>query len=136
MTDDEIRAGIARQGALATIGVEVAEIAEGRVALRFRHAPGLTQQDGFVHAGILTTVVDTACGFAAATRMAPARNVLTIEFKVNFLRPASAATYLCTGRVIRAGRTITVCEGVVADEATGVEIARMQATMIAVDAAG
>lgn len=136
MTEDEIRTAIARQSALDTIGVTVAEIGDGRVVLRFVHAAHLTQHHGFIHAGILTTVVDTACGFAAATRMPTGRDVLTIEFKVNFLRPAKADVYLATGHVVRSGRTITVCEGAVTDEASATEIARMQATMMAVDPPG
>ncbi len=133
MTEDEIRASVAGQGALRTIGVVVERVEEGRVYFLFDHADAIAQQDGFVHAGMMTAAVDSACGYAAATRMAPGRNVLTIEFKVNFLKPARAARYRCEGLVLRAGRTITVCEGRVTDAAAGTEFARMQATMIAVD---
>ena len=132
MTEAEIRRALARAGAGTTIGIEPVEIARGRVVLAFAAAAHLTQHHGFVHAGVLTTVVDSACGFAAATLMAPGAEVLTVEFKVNFMAPATGERFACTGEVIRAGRTLTVCEGRAVDEATGREVARMQATMMAV----
>ena len=130
MDEGEVAEGIARSGALAAIGVTVEEVRQGRVRFSFAAAPSLTQQDGFVHAGVMTTVVDSACGFAAATLMPPGSRVLTVEFKVNFMAPAAGSRFVCTGTVIRAGRTLSVCEGRVEDAETGREVARMQATMM------
>jgi uncharacterized protein (TIGR00369 family) len=86
-----IRASFARQGAMATIGAELADIAAGRVAISLAIAPRLSQQHGFLHAGVVVTALDSACGYAALTLMPADMEVLTAEFKVNLLAPASGA---------------------------------------------
>ncbi|HTD60686.1 MAG TPA: PaaI family thioesterase, partial [Gemmatimonadaceae bacterium] len=93
----------------------------------------LTQQHGFLHAGVVTSIIDSACGYAALTLMPPDRAVLSVEFKVNLIAPAQGAIFEARGRVVRAGRTLTVCTGdlrVVGSESV---VAMMQATMMAVD---
>jgi len=75
----------------------------------------LTQQDGFLHAGIITSIIDTACGYAASTLMSSSSGVLSVEFKVNLLSPAVGERFAARGRVLRAGRTLTVCQGAIDD---------------------
>ena len=108
----------------------------GRLINALLPRPELTQQHGFIHAGALTTVVDSACGYAAMTVAPAGHDVLTVEFKVNFLRPASADRFVAVGKVKKAGRTLTVCEGeVVAERGSKRDtIAVMLATIINVPA--
>jgi len=96
-----------------------------------------TQHDGYLHAGIVTAVVDNACGYAAYTLMPEASSVLTVEYKVNFLRPAKGDRFVGIGRVVKPGRTFTVCNGeVLAEQGEGTKlIATMQATMLAIPSA-
>jgi uncharacterized protein (TIGR00369 family) len=130
----EGRAIFTAQTTMHTLGATLAHIApaEADIVLPFRD--DLLQQDGFIHAGILTTVVDTACGLAAFTLMPPNSRVLTIEYKVNFMSPAIGEQFICQGRVVRAGRTITVCRGDVLATNDGNEklVATMTATMISI----
>jgi len=94
----------------------------------------LTQQHGYIHAGIITTVVDSACGYAAYTLMPAESEVLTIEYKVNFMFPAKGGRFKGVGRVLKPGRTITVCSGDVIAFDNGKEkiVTTMLATMISV----
>ena len=130
--ENEIKESFSRQGLMQLYRAELVEIAEGRVSIKCPYSKELTQQDGFFHAGVLTSLVDTACGYAAFTRMPEGANVLSIEFKVNFMRPAKGAYVTAVGEVLRAGRQITVCEGTVYDERDRA-VAKMQATMITVE---
>ena len=129
---ERIRASFARQGAMDTLGAELTAIAPGEVVIEFDHQPALTQQHGYIHAGMLTTVVDNACGYAACSLMPADRDVLTIEFKVNFVAPAKAPRYRAVGSVVRAGRRVSVCRGdVIALSEDGEQlIATMLATLI------
>lgn len=129
----EIRASFARQTFMQTLGAELEVVEDGRVVIGFDHGPGLLQQHGFVHAGAVTAVVDSACGYAAMTMMGAGKGVVTVEFKVNFMAPAASGRFVCEGLVVRSGKTISVCEGKVTSRASGKEIARMQATMMTVD---
>ena len=134
--DDDWKArcieGFHHQAVMETLGVDIADLAPGRVVLEMPFNPEFTQHHGFLHAGSVTTVLDSACGFAAYTLMAPRREVLTVEFKVNFTAPARGEVFRFEGAVVRAGRTLTVTRGTAF--ADGVAIAEMQATMMAVDA--
>ena len=106
------RASFARQAAMATLGVRAgSRSAPGGVHLLLPHRADLTQQHGFVHAGIVSTALDSACGYAAFTLMPADAAVLTIEFKVNLLAPARGPLLRFEGRVIKAGRTISVVDG-------------------------
>jgi uncharacterized protein (TIGR00369 family) len=134
-TEQRIRQSIGRQTLLATLGVAIAELSSGRVVLDLPYRADLCQQHGYVHAGAITTLADSACGYAAATLMPADRDVLTVEFKVNLLTPARGERFRATAEVIRAGRTLTVCSAEVVAWSDGAQhrpIALMQATMMAV----
>ena len=105
------RESFARQPAMATLGVSVEEVGAGRVVLAMAHRADLTQQHGFLHAGMVATALDSACGYAAFTLMPVAAGVLTIEFKINLLAPARGPLMRFEGQVKKAGRTISVVEG-------------------------
>ena len=96
---------------MATLGAELADIASGRVAIALPIEPRLSQQDGFLHAGVVVAALDSACGYAALTLMPDEAEVLTVELKVNLLAPASGERLVAEGEVLRAGRTLTVCRG-------------------------
>jgi uncharacterized protein (TIGR00369 family) len=123
-----------QQTIMAAIGASVRSVAPGAVEIELPFRADLCQQDGFLHAGIVTTIVDSACGFAAYTLMPDGARVLSVEFKINFLAPAVGDRFIARGRVARAGRTITVCTGEVVALTGDTErsIALMQATMMAV----
>ena len=100
-----------RQNAMKTLGATLTCVAAGEVSIGFDFDPKLTQQHGFIHGGIVATVLDSACGYAAFSLMPPNAAVLTIEFKINLLSPAQGEWFEATGRVKKAGRTVTVTEG-------------------------
>ena len=106
-----IRRSFARQGYMATIGAELVHVAEGEVDIALPFSDQLTQQDGYLHAGVVAGAADSACGYAALTTMDAAAEVLTVEFKINLLAPAAGEGLLARGRVVRAGRTLVVCRG-------------------------
>lgn len=106
-----VRASFAQQAVMRTFGAELERVAPGEVDVRLAFRPELTQQHGFLHAGVVSAVVDSACGYAALTLMAPDAAVLTVEFKVQLLAPARGAWFRALGRVVRAGRTLTVVTG-------------------------
>ena len=109
--EPRIRASFARQGAMATMGARLAEVAPGRVVVELPHSDAISQQHGFVHAGMVAAAIDSACGYAAATLMPADAGVLTIEFKINLLAPARGPLLRCVGQVTKAGRTISVADG-------------------------
>jgi uncharacterized protein (TIGR00369 family) len=109
--DQRVRDSFASQRAMETIGARLARVAPGEVDIELPFRAELTQQNGFIHAGILSAVLDSACGYAAFTLMPADAGVLSIEFKVNLLAPAEGERFLVRGRVVRAGRTISVCTG-------------------------
>ena len=96
---------------MKTINASVLDIRPGEIELEFPYQSNLTQQHGFIHAGIVSTVLDTACGYAAFTLMPENAAVLSIEFKVNFLSPAKGERFRAVGKVRKPGRNITVTEG-------------------------
>ena len=106
-----VRESFARQAAMATIGAVLERVTPGEVAVGLPFRPDLTQQHGFLHAGIIASVVDSACGYAALSLMEPGVAVLSVEFKVNLLAPAKGERFRAFGRVVRAGRTVTVVSG-------------------------
>jgi len=109
--EEKIRSSFAQQGVMQTIGASLVSIQPGQVEIAFDYDPKLTQQNGFIHAGISTTVVDSACGYAALSLMPAGSAVLTVEFKVNLLSPAIGERFIAVGKVKKTGRTISVCEG-------------------------
>jgi uncharacterized protein (TIGR00369 family) len=108
---DRVRASFALQGAMGTLGASLAEIAPGHVVIELPWAAGLSQQHGFLHAGMVATALDSACGYAGFTLMPEGAGVLTIEFKINLLAPAKGQRFRMVGQVVKPGRTITVTEG-------------------------
>ena len=108
---DRVRESFARQGAMHTLGARLGRLEPGAVDIELDWAAALTQQHGFLHAGMVATALDSACGYAGFTLMAEDAAVLTIEFKTNLLAPARGERFRMEGRVLKPGRTITVCEG-------------------------
>lgn len=129
-----VRSSFERQGVMKTIGATLTRVAPGEVVIDFAYDTSLTQQHGYIHAGVVTAVVDSACGYAAYTLMPPASEVLTVEYKVNFLSPAKGERFAGIGKVLRNGRTISVCSGEVVAVEQGKEkvVATMLATMISI----
>jgi uncharacterized protein (TIGR00369 family) len=133
--ESRIQSNFDRQHALQTLNARLIKICAGEVHIEFPYNDALTQQDGFIHAGMLTAVVDSACGYAAYTLMPADSRVLTVEYKVNFLSPAKAEKFIGIGKVIKPGHTLTACSGEVwaIDHGEDKLIAIMQATMIMVE---
>ena len=108
--EPRVRESFSRQSHMATLGVKLVFIAPGEVHLAFPFAPQFCQQNGFLHAGTIASVADSANGYAAYTLAPPGTDVLAVEFKINLLAPARGEGFLACGRVLRAGRTLTVCQ--------------------------
>jgi uncharacterized protein (TIGR00369 family) len=121
---------------MTTLGAHLVHLGPGEATVELAPGPELGQHDGFVHAGVLTAIADSACGAAARTLMPPGSSVLSVEFKVNLLAPATAPRLVARARVVRAGRTLSVCQGEVVALEPGEErpVLLMQATMIRVGA--
>lgn len=131
---DRVHASFARQAAMATLGATLAEVAPGEVVIELPWSAGLTQQHGFLHAGMVATALDSACGYAGFTLMPAEAGVLTIEFKINLLAPAKGQRFRMVGTVVKPGRTITVTEGraYAIDEGREKLIATMGATLMTI----
>lgn len=132
--EERIRESFARQGLMATIGARLTSVTAGAVEIELPYRADLTQQNGYLHAAIVTAIADSACGYAAYTLMPDGSDVLTVEFKVNLVAPAKGDSMIARGRVMRPGRTLTVCAGDVFAVADGEEklVATMLATMMAI----
>lgn len=120
---------------MTLLGVQMTGVEPGMTEMVLPFREELTQQHGFVHAGIITAMVDSAYGYAALSVMPPGVGVLTIEFKVNLLNPAAGVRFVARGQVVKPGRTIIVCTGAVVAERAGASqqtVALMQATMMVV----
>jgi uncharacterized protein (TIGR00369 family) len=130
-----VRDSFARMQVMTTIGASLRRVAAGEVEIELPFLASLTQQHGFVHAGILATILDTACGYAALTLMPKEAAVLTTEFKINFLSPAMGDRLVAAGHVVRPGRKLMVCLGDVFAEKgeSRSQVALMTASMIVVD---
>lgn len=126
-----VRESFARQSFMATLGAEIESLAPGEVAIRFSHRPDLLQQHGYLHAGVATAIVDSACGYAALSLAPSGCEVLTVEFKCSFFRPASGQEFRANGAVVKAGRRIMFCEGEVIEVASEPRaIARMSTSVM------
>jgi uncharacterized protein (TIGR00369 family) len=134
--DRRVRASFDRQAMMKTLGVAIASLEPGHIELVFSHRPEITQQHGFVHAGAVAAVLDSACGYAAFSLMPAEAAVLTVEFKVNLMRPADGDRYQVDGEVLRAGRTLTVCHASAKIEGESENLAIMTATLMTVTGAG
>ncbi len=130
-----VRASFGRQAAMDTIGAALESVEAGRVVIELPFSTRLTQQHGFLHAGMVATALDSACGYAAATLMPADAGVLTIEFKINLMAPAEGQRFRMVGQVLKPGRTVTFTEGQAwAVDAQGGEklIATLVATLMTV----
>jgi uncharacterized protein (TIGR00369 family) len=130
---DDIRDNLRSQSFMNLIGAEAIAIEPGRVVIEMPYRADLCQQNGFVHAGAITSIADSACGYAALTLMPGDSDVLSVEFKVNLLAPAGGDRFRATADVVRPGRTLTVVQAQVVALTEGqpdVLVAMMQATMI------
>ncbi|HEY7893818.1 MAG TPA: PaaI family thioesterase [Gemmatimonadaceae bacterium] len=130
--DARVRESFSRQSHMATLGATIVRIAPGEVHLALPFAPQFCQQNGFLHAGAITSVADSANGYAAYTLAPPDTDVLAVEFKINLLAPATGEGFLACGQVLRPGRTLTVCRADVfaTGAAERVLIATMLSTII------
>jgi uncharacterized protein (TIGR00369 family) len=133
-----VRASFERQSFMATLGARLTRVEPGEVDVEVPVRADLTQQHGFLHAGALATAADSACGYAALSLMPPGAAVLSVEFKINMLAPASGECVIARARVVRAGRTITVCAADVSAVSAGGEklVATMVGTMMTVENRG
>jgi uncharacterized protein (TIGR00369 family) len=133
--EERVRASFARQNAMAAIGAELTRVTPGTVEIEMPFSESLTQQHGFLHAGIISAALDSACGYAAFSLVPEEADVLTIEFKVNLLAPGRGERFLFRGSVTKPGRTILVADGqayaLAADGETRL-IATMTGTMMRV----
>jgi uncharacterized protein (TIGR00369 family) len=130
---EKIRTSFARQAIMHLIGAELGRVEPGFVEITLPYREDLTQQNGYLHAGIVSTIADSACGYAALSLMPSDSEVLSVEFKVNLLRPATGVSFVARSGVIKAGRTISVVHAdvfAVFDTSEEQLIAIMQGTMI------
>jgi uncharacterized protein (TIGR00369 family) len=105
---EEIKASFAKQTIMGLIGAELSRVEPGIVEITLPYRPDLAQQHGYLHAGIVTTIADSACGYAAYSLMPPNSEVLSVEFKVNLMRPAKGDVFVALAEVVKSGRTLTV----------------------------
>jgi uncharacterized protein (TIGR00369 family) len=132
MFADEIKQSFAKQTIMGLIGAELTRIEPGLIEIRLPYRADLAQQHGYLHAGIVTTIADSACGYAAYSLMPPNSEVLSVEFKVNLLRPAKGEMFSAVAEVVKAGKTLTVVRADVfgIDEDRRELVATMLGTMI------
>jgi len=130
--EDRARSSFARQGAMALIGAHMVDLRPGYCAVALARRPEIAQQHGYVHAGIVGAIVDSAGGYAGYTLFPEDTSVLTVEFKLNLLAPANGERLVAEGRVVKAGRTLTITRGEVYAEASGSRtlVALMQQTLM------
>lgn len=108
--EGRVRESFVRQGAMRLIGAQLGRVEPGRVDIELAFREDLSQQHGFFHAGITSTIADSAGGYAGYTLFPAASSVLTVEFKINLIAPADGEKLIATGRVKKTGRTLTICE--------------------------
>ena len=132
--EEWVRESFASNPFLNTIGAEIRKLIPGYAEIRLPYRKDLAQQQGYLHGGVITAVLDSACGYAALTLMPESSVVLAVEFKINLLSPARGGDLVACGRVIKPGGTIWVCQGEASVRSRGADslVAAMQATMIAV----
>lgn len=130
----KVRESFGKQAVMTLIGASLLKTAPGEVTIELPFRSDLTQQNGFLHAGILATVLDSACGYSAFTLMPPGAQVLSIEFKINLMSPAIGEKLIAKGHVVRAGRTVTVCDatGFMEQDNSTKAVAKITATMMTV----
>ncbi len=131
---ERVRSSFDKQGLMQTLGAKLSSVTDGEVQIILPFSPHLSQQHGYLHAGAITSIVDSACGYAALTRAPEGYEVVTAEFKVNLMRPAIGDGFIAIGRVQNAGKMLSVCTGEVRklekDGTQGKAIALIQATIV------
>ncbi|MDB5619023.1 PaaI family thioesterase [Tardiphaga sp.] len=129
-----VRVSFSKQGLMATLGATLGDISPGAVEIVLRPNPAISQQHGFVHGGAVSAIADSAAGYAAMSLMSVGISVLTTEFKINFVAPAAGERIIARGRVVKAGRTLTLTQTDVFAETGGQEklIALLTATMMSI----
>lgn len=129
-----VATSFATQGLMKTFAARLLSVEDGEVRIELPYSTALTQQSGYLHAGVVSSLVDNACGYAALTRAAEGRDVVTAEFKINFMRPATGDRFVAVGRVVTSGRQVSVCQGELRAFSGDSEklIALMQATVMSV----
>ncbi|MFN8179722.1 MAG: PaaI family thioesterase [bacterium] len=132
--ETRVRTSFARQAFMVTLGAQLITVEPGRVVIELPFQADHTQQHGFLHAGVVTALADSACGYAALSLMPRGTAVLSVEFKVNLMKPATGNRFRAVGAVLRAGRTLSVCSADVQARREGewMDVAVMQATMMTV----
>jgi uncharacterized protein (TIGR00369 family) len=130
--EGKVRESFARQNFMTTLGAEISAYSDGAVEIRFPYHASLVQQNGFIHAGAITSILDSACGYAALSVAPEHCDVLSVEFKVNLLAPALGEHFIARSQVKRAGNTLTVCSADAFAISNGKEklVATMLATII------
>lgn len=133
--EERVRTSFAKQGLMATLGARLESVSPGLVEIVLNPQPAVSQQHGFVHAGAVSAIADSAAGYAALSLMPTGTGVLTTEFKINLLAPAAGDRILARGRVVKAGRTLTLAQSDVFAETNGQEklVAFLTSTLMAVE---
>lgn len=129
---EEAKKSFEKQGFMKTLGAKIIAIEEGMVKIECSLQKELTQQHGFFHAGVITSIADSACGYAALTTMPEGSDVLSVEFKTNLLKAANAKKIIATGKVVKSGRTLVFCEAKITDDKEEIIFATLQGTMICI----
>ncbi len=129
---ERIASSFDKQSFLSTIGAKLCSVESGKVVITCESRSDLAQQNGFMHAGVISTIADVACGYAAMSTAPDGYNVMSVEFKQNLLRPMTGAKLAVTGSVVKSGRTLIITEAEAVDADSGKLIAKMLGTMIAV----
>jgi uncharacterized protein (TIGR00369 family) len=133
--EEKVRSSFSRQLFMTTLGAEIISVSRGSVEIRFPFSSNLTQQNGFIHAGAVTSIMDSACGYAALSVAPPEVDVLSVEFKVNLLSPGIGESFVARATVKRAGKRLAVCTADAFAVRAGEEklIATMLATIMNID---
>lgn len=136
--ETRIRSSFDKQGLMRTLGATLGRVAAGEVEVVLVPTPAVSQQHGFVHAGAVSAIADNAAGYAALTTMPVDRGVLTTEFKINLLAPATGERIVARGKVVKAGRTLTLAQAEVFAEAQGKQrlVAFLTATLMSIEGRG
>ncbi len=131
-----VRQTFTQQRFMAALGAKLIRVADGEVDIELPFSDQLGQQNGAVHAGALAAIADSACGGAALTRMPPGSDVISVEFKLNLLAPAVGERFIARGRIVRSGKTLTVCTADVIALPGNTLVATMLGTMMSRTAVG
>jgi uncharacterized protein (TIGR00369 family) len=127
--ENRVRESFALQHIMTTIGARMTKVGPGEVNIELPFRDDLTQHNMYLHAGVVSIILDSACGYAAYTLIPPGANMLTVEFKITLVRPASGKLFVAKGRCIKPGKTLSVCQGEVVND-DGKAVAVMTSTLM------